>query len=84
MIELPDGINKSRYAAEMMKLGVPTRPYFTDLTDVPHLAPWKRGLPITRYIASKTMALPYHWKLTQSGVDTIVASHHAAVRECSP
>ena len=84
MIELPDGINKSRYAAVMMKLGVPTRPYFTDLTDVPHLAPWKRGLPITRYIASKTMALPYHWKLTQSDVDTIVASHHAAVRECSP
>ena len=62
-----------------------TRPYFTDLTDAAaSRAVDRKELPITRYVASKTIALPYHWKLTQADVDTIVTSHHAAVKECSP
>jgi perosamine synthetase len=84
MIELPDSFDKRAYADRMAAKGVPTRPYFTDLTDVPHLAPWKRDLPITRYVASKTIALPYHWKLTQADADQIARAHHASIKECSP
>ena len=84
MIELPDGFDKRAYSDKMAAKGVPTRPYFTDLTDAAHLAPWKRDLPITRYVASKTVALPYHWKLTQADVDLIVKAHHASIKECSP
>jgi perosamine synthetase len=84
MIELPDGFDKRRYADAMMRKDVPTRPYFTDLTEAPHLSPWKTELPITRYLAAKTIALPYHWKLTQDEVDQIVQAHHASIRECAP
>jgi perosamine synthetase len=75
LIELPDGVDKRRYAEAMATLKVPTRPYFNSLLEVPHLRHYASDCPVNDVVCKKTIALPYHWKLTQEEIDEIVDAH---------
>ena len=80
MIELNEGVDKRDYAAEMATQGVPTRPYFTNLMHAAHLSRWSRSCPVAEELARRTIALPYHWKLTQADVDQIACAHDKVIR----
>lgn len=75
MIELPDGVDKRTYTDEMQKRGIPTRPYFNSLLDVPHLRKFATPCPVCDEVSRKTIALPYHWKLKGEEVDRIAKAH---------
>ena len=82
LIELPEGIDKRMYSDEMAKMGVPTRPYFNSLTKVPHLAKYAiHPTPVNDHVSARTIALPYHWKLTKKDVDTIATSHRCVLEK---
>ena len=83
MIELNEGVDKRAYAAAMQALDVPTRPYFTNLMEAEHLRRWSRNCPVAEGLARRTIALPYHWKLTQDDVDRIARAHDKVVRSLS-
>lgn len=82
LIELPEGVDKRGYADRMARHGVPTRPYFNSLLDVPHLQPYAEvaDCPVTTEVASRTIALPYHWKLTKAQIVDIATAHFKCVR----
>lgn len=80
LIELPIGVHKRQFSDEMAKLGVPTRPYFNSLLDVPHLKPYASHCPVTDEVSSRTVALPFHWKLAQGDVEEIYTAYQISVR----
>lgn len=76
-IELPKGVKKLKFSEEMAKLGVPTRPYFNSLLQVPHLKQYAiHDCSVAEEVASRTIALPYHWKLTLEEVAQIADAYH--------
>lgn len=75
LIELPDGVDKRQYSDAMAAKGIPTRPYFENLMNVPHLRQYSSSLPVVEYVSRKTIALPYHWKMTMDDVQLIAAAH---------
>lgn len=83
MIELPPGADKRRYSDAMSDLGVPTNPYFNSLLTVPHLKQYASPCPYATAVASRTVALPYHWKLSDEDVARIAEAHQEAVYAAS-
>ncbi len=79
LIELPEGVDKREYSVQMAALGIPTRPYFTSLLEVPHLKQFASPCPIATEVSRRTIALPFHWKLTQAGVDQIAEAHEKVI-----
>lgn len=82
LIELPVGVCKVQYSAEMDLRGVPVRPYFNSLLEVPHLSQYASSCPVTAEVSSRTVALPYHHKLTQGEVVNIYINHGLSVAAC--
>lgn len=82
LIELPEGVDKRGYADRMQNMGVPTRPYFNSLLDVPHLQPYAAvaNCPVTTEVSARTIALPYHWKLTRAEIVEIAQAHWKCAR----
>lgn len=76
IIELPDGMNKRAYHDQMARLSIPTRPYFVDLTTVPHLQPYQPNYcPVSAALGAKTMALPFHANMTREHVQHVAIAH---------
>ena len=83
LIELPEGVDKRQYTDEMANLSIPTRPYFNSLLEVPHLQKYASACPIATAISKKTIALPYHWQLTEADVQSIADAHDLVVSKCT-
>lgn len=83
LIELPEGVDKRKYSDEMAARSIPTRPYFNSLLDVEHLKQYASPCPVATEVSKRTVALPYHWKLTSDDVQLIAESHEEVVREFS-
>lgn len=83
IIEIPEGVDKRAYADAMAEKGVPTRPYFNSLLDVPHLQRWaqRANCPVNDEVSTRTIALPFHWKLTQEDVLQISQAHADVLTE---
>jgi perosamine synthetase len=81
LIELPIRGDKREYAEKMAQHGVPTRPYFNSLLDAPHLRPFVSDCPLATDLARRTIALPFHWKLTQEEVEQIAHAHRRVLGE---
>lgn len=75
LIELPDGVDKAAYAERMAALRIPTRPYFNSLLDVPHLQQYASPCPVATDLSSRTIALPFHWRMTADDVQLIAEAH---------
>jgi perosamine synthetase len=81
LIELPPWVDKKDYTERMQKLGVPTRPYFNSLLEVPHLQKYASFCPVTNELSRCTIALPFHWKLTQEEVQLIAQAHKQVLED---
>lgn len=77
-IELPDGVNKELFITRMGSLhNVPIKPYFNVLHTFTHLKMFSSPCPVAELIGSKTVALPYHFEITQEDVQYV----HGAFQE---
>jgi perosamine synthetase len=76
VVTLDHGIDRDSVVERLGTRGVPSRAYFSPL----HLQPYMRDrfgtregmLPVTEDAASRTLALPFHNKITESQVDRVV------------
>jgi perosamine synthetase len=76
VVTLERGIDRDRLAAELASRGVPTRAYFRPI----HLQPYmverfgdlRGSLPVTEDLGSRTIALPFHARLSRESVEYVV------------
>ena len=82
---LAEGLDRDTVMAAMEARGVPVRAYF----EPGHLQPYTRdehrpepgSLPVTESAARRTVALPFHNRLTEAEVDTVVEALCAVASE---
>lgn len=75
VVRIDPAINRNKVMAALGERGVPTRPYFSPI----HLQPFYQQrfefetgcFPITEAVASETLALPFHGKLTEADIDYV-------------
>ena len=83
VVTLRPGLNKLRLMQTLAAQGIPTRDYFPPVHQQPYMRefidPEKVHLPVTEHLAERTLALPFHHKLTADDVDRVVSSLEAAV-----
>jgi perosamine synthetase len=83
VIVLAEGLNSSRIIPRLEQQGIPARAYFSPV----HLQPYipaaysvKDGeLQVTNSIAGRTIALPFHNRLTESEIDRVTSALARAV-----
>lgn len=76
VVTLAEGLERDRVMREMEAQGIPARGYFTPI----HLQPYIRErfdtrpgtLPVTESAARRTLALPFHNRMTAREVDRVV------------
>ena len=86
VVTLAPGLDRGPVMSAMEARGIPVRAYFEPV----HLQPCTRtehrpapgALPVTESVARRTLALPFHNRLSQAEVDTVVAALRDAVAEC--
>lgn len=84
VVQLARGIDRDVVIAYLSDNGVGCRPYFTPI----HLQPFFRetfgykpgDFPITEDVSDRTLALPFHNRLTKNEVDYVVESLTSAIR----
>lgn len=75
VIRLDAASSRDRIMVDLETRGIPTRPYFSPI----HLQPFyqsglghrKGDFPVTEAVASSTLALPFHGKMTEEQVDYV-------------
>lgn len=83
IIELPVDIDKKYFEILMLGQGIPTRPYFNNLMTVPHLENYALPCPIAESISKRTVALPYHWKLSDEDIDEVYVGYSNVMKDYS-
>ena len=82
VVTLAEGLDRDPIIAAMEAQGVPVRGYFSPVHRMPYVAERVEGaaveLPVTRSVASRTMALPFHNTLEERQVDRVVEALHRA------
>ena len=76
VVTLAEGLDRDPVMKRLNENGVPARGYFSPL----HLQPYVQRrirtepgeLPVTESIAQRTIALPFHNKLTEEDIDRVV------------
>ncbi len=76
VVRLAADLDRDRIARSMETLGIPARPYFPPV----HLEPYVRErlgtsaglLPATEGLARRTLALPFHNRLSEADIDRVV------------
>lgn len=82
VIELPEGQDKKEFIANMHAEGVPVKPYFNDLLQLPHLKEYDRGnCPVAAMVASRTVALPLRHNLYSDEIYIIAEAFRAVTGE---
>jgi len=86
VVTLGEGIDRAPVMAAMEARGIPVRAYFEPVHRQPYIRPEHRPepgtLPVTDGVARRTVALPFHNRLSASDVDQVVAALREAVAEC--
>lgn len=85
VITLAEGIDRAAVARAAANRGVPVRAYFSPVHlqryILEHLGHGPRGLALTESIAQRTLALPFHNKLTPSEIEQVVDALAASVNQ---
>ncbi|MGH8488840.1 MAG: DegT/DnrJ/EryC1/StrS family aminotransferase, partial [Gammaproteobacteria bacterium] len=84
VVTLADGLDRNALIHALERQGIPARGYFSPI----HLQPFIRErfgtkpgmLPITESVAKRTLALPFHNRITEAQVDQVVTGFEEAVR----
>jgi dTDP-4-amino-4,6-dideoxygalactose transaminase len=86
VVTLAEGLNRDRVMRSMEERGIPVRGYFSPI----HLQPYilerlgpQAVLPVTESVARRTIALPFHNRLTLAEVDEVVAALAGSVPRVS-
>ena len=78
VVALAEGVDRNALMGAMADDGVPTRNYFQPVHRLPYvlerIGDVAIDLPVTNSVASRTMALPFHNRLTEEQVDEVVHS----------
>jgi perosamine synthetase len=85
VVTLDEGIDREAVMRILESRGVPVRAYFPPA----HLQPYNHGrhgpgaggLPVTEAAARRTLALPFHNRLTEAEIERVVQSLGAAVEQ---
>lgn len=88
VVTLAEGVSRDRVIRELEAAGVPARAYFSPV----HMQKYIRergdvraaALPVTDSVAARTLALPFHNRLTTAQVDYVVARLLEAVGRPEP
>jgi perosamine synthetase len=83
VVTLDRAIDRDRIVADLAAVGVPTRAYFRPI----HLQPYfvelfgdtRGSLPVTEDIGRRTLALPFHGRLSEESVGYVVDALTRAV-----
>ena len=78
VVTLSEGLERNAVMKGMAEKGIPTRGYFSPM----HLQPYIRDmlgthegmLPVTESVAKRTIALPFHNKLTEQEIDYVISN----------
>jgi perosamine synthetase len=85
VVTLAEGLDRDPVLSAMEARGVPVRAYFEPVHLQPYTRPEHRpapgALPVTESISRRTIALPFHNRLSERDVDTVVAALRASVAE---
>lgn len=87
VVTLQPGIARERVMQLLTREGIPSRGYFSAL----HLQPYMRErcgtgpglLPVTEDVAQRTLALPFHNRMTAADVDLVVGALELAVQRAA-
>lgn len=87
VVRLPQGLDRETVMMSMQERGVPTRAYFSPI----HLQPYVRdrlgdlsgALPVTEALARRTLALPFHNRLTEREIERVVETLRISVAAAS-
>lgn len=72
VIELPVGVEKEKFMEAMGSHGVPVKPYFNDLSSLPHLQQYDRAdCPVAAMVSRRTVALPLRYDLSDDEIEKI-------------
>ena len=75
VVRLDPGVDRTRVIERLQTRGVPSRPYFPPIHLQPHYAATyghrPGDLPVTEAEASRTLALPFHGRLSDVDVDYV-------------
>jgi perosamine synthetase len=84
VVTLKEGCQRDRTIRAMEAQGVPARGYFSPIHTQPYIrqkfGDLSGSLPVTEAIARRTLALPFHNRLTEEEVDHVVAVLKASIR----
>ena len=83
VVTLSSDVDRDAVIESLAAEGIPSRAYFSPM----HLAPYVRErlgtregmLPVTEDVARRTLALPFHNRMTEAQVDQVVGSLQRAV-----
>lgn len=85
VISLRSGLDKRRLMERLETQGIPTRDYFPPVHKQPYMRefvdPTSVQLPVTDELEERTLALPFHHRLTADDIDRVVSCLEAAVVE---
>ncbi len=78
VVTLPEGCDRDRTIAGMELEGVPARGYFAPIHTQPYIrerfGDLEGTLPVTEAVARRTLALPFHNRLTGAQVDRVLGA----------
>lgn len=83
VVTLPEGLQREEVMKTLAEQGIPTRAYFSPV----HLQQYIRKilgtqegmLPVTESVAQRTVALPFHGRMSESEVQLVVEALRAAI-----
>jgi perosamine synthetase len=83
VVTLPDDVARDAVIAALARNGIPARAYFTPV----HLQPYVRAacgsaegqLPVTEAVARRTLALPFHNRITADEIDLVASELERAI-----
>lgn len=82
VVTLDEGIQRDEIVRTLKTHGVPSRAYFSPIHRQPCAAPWAPGegsLPVTDDVAERTLALPFHNRLSEAQVEQVVSALEEAL-----
>jgi perosamine synthetase len=84
VVMVDDGVDRDAVMERLADAGVPTRAYFSPIHRQPYLAGLPVAstpdLPVTDAVARRTLALPFHTRMSQDEVERVVVALDRAIR----
>jgi perosamine synthetase len=87
VVTLPEGVDGAAVIAGMERRGIPARVYFVPMHTQPYLKDLPgadpRDLPVTEAVSGRTLALPFHNKLSQEDTELVAGALEQSLAEVS-